>query len=230
MHETHDRLFKLVISHTLLDKERVINLSLFHEHVDHHFHFVSASLCSLLHGGLLLDLLHLHGLRGLEGLQGLLLAQTLLLFFSGTGSTSHFSWQFSLLGGHEHLGHLRLLSHRLHRSLEFLLAHLGEDLHGLSENDLAHLVLSHELLLDDSTVTGPVLVLVVFTSFGDGSHAFVVTSLAASDGHEVEHLAHVLWVEVGAVSLDLFEACLLKFGHDTLGRIIILSVTTDVVV
>ena len=182
-----------------------------------------------MHAGLLLDLLHLHGLRGLEGLQGLLLGQTLLLFFSGAGSTSHFSWQFSLLGGHEHLGHLRILSHRLHRSLEFLLRHVGEDLHGLSENDLAHLVLSHELLLADSTVASPVLVLVACTSLIDGSHAFVVTSLAASDGHEVEHLANVLWVELLAVSLDLFEACLLKFDHDTLG-LVILSVTTDVVV
>ena len=59
-HEVHDRLLEIVIYYTLHGKERVFDLGLFNEHVDHHLHFVTLALSgTALHFGLLF-----HGIHG----------------------------------------------------------------------------------------------------------------------------------------------------------------------
>ena len=194
LHVAHDGVLEVIICDTLFNKERVVQLGCLHEHIDHHFHFVHASAATLgrlaLHSSLLLDLLHLHCPRSLERLESLS-SRELRFWFVWI---CVFTRQFSLLRGHQHLSHLRVLSHHLHGHLEFLLSCLSENLEHLSHNDLTHLVLSHELLLDDVAISVPVIVLEGFAPLPDSLSSFSCTSLAACESHEVEQLECVLCV------------------------------------
>ena len=230
LHETHDALLEFVIGDALFDKERVVHLGLLHENIDHHFHLVASALhCSFLRLHLLLNLIHLHRLRGLEGLQSLLLSQTSRLLRL---ARLLLGGQFALLCGHEHLGHLWILGENHHRLLELLCSQTGKHAKGLVEDDLAHRVLSHELLLDDVAVSCPVIGFESLTPLVNGLCAFIVATLASSQRHEVEHLACVRWVQLLAlcVSLDSFKTSFFELGHDAACWGILIILTRDVMV
>ena len=141
LHEEHDGFLELVVGDTLFDKERVFDLSLVDEHVDHLFHLVANLRAG--HSRLLLHGFHCQFLRLVEGSKGLRFGQ-----FRALLCRIHliFVGEFALLGSHEHLGVFWVKSQSAHRLLDFLLAGFSQELKSLLYDDQAHLVLLHELI------------------------------------------------------------------------------------
>ena len=112
-------------------------------------HWLSLSSHLFLHG--------FHGelLAGLEGLKAFFLSK-LGCGLSCSGLV--ISWEFTLLSGHDELSELWVLSHRLHGHLELLHAGLGKEFKSLLHDDLALLVLLHELFLNNFTVLIPLFI------------------------------------------------------------------------
>ena len=163
--KVHDRLLEIFIADAGLDEKRVFDLGLIYEHIDHHFLFVIATLSGLaLQVSLLLHGVHGQLLGDLESSEGLRLLELRARLGRSQG---FFTWQFTLLGGHDHLLVLRVLHHHLHSAGELLLARVRKNINGLLHDNLAHLVLSHELISDDVAVFVPIFVLIVLASLID---------------------------------------------------------------
>ena len=133
----HYCLLEIVVVDTFLDKERVFNLGLVNEHIDHHFHLVTSLSWLARSRGLLLHGIHGELLASLESSKGLLLLELGALFGLGEGVVRG---EFTLLSGHDHLGVLGVLSHHGHSGLELLLVGVSKDFKDLAHDDLAHLV------------------------------------------------------------------------------------------
>jgi len=112
-----------------------------------------------------------------------------------------------------------VLGHHCHRSLELLLASLWEEFEDLAHDDLAHLVFLLELFMDDVAVALPVLRLEAGAAGVDGLLAVGFSALAARGRHEIEELAHVLWIKHAVCTLlDNMEVFSLKVGSEATRR------------